>query len=235
MSHSQQTAPMSAQRGTVLLFTLISLVVMLVAAVGLIRSFNTSLFNAGNLAFRRDLQNQADWVVPQVLDTMTVGALANPLARGNHLPAENYSATRLASNVQGIPDALLNDSLFSSVASAQDLKVTQAGEENGVTVRYLIDRQCRSVGNEAILGPDNCVVSPDSGASPGGSGSERDRAEFGAAGAAAAASAAGATGAGTAASAAGAGAIPPQIIYRLSIRMTGPRKTQAFYQTTFTL
>ena len=225
----------SAQRGTVLLFTLLSLVVMLIAAVALIRSFNTSLFNAGNLAFKRDLQNQSDWIYPSVKALLETGALSTRAARGANSPANNYSATKLASNDLGIPTALLSDAAFSAVASGADIDVTVAGESNGVTIRYLIDRQCRSAGDEKILGADNCVVSPDSGASPGGSGSERDRAEFGAAAAAAAASAAGATESGTADGSAGAGGVPPQIIYRLSIRMTGPRRTQAFYQTTFTL
>ena len=43
------------QRGVVLLFSLITLVVLLLAAVALIRSFSNSMFTAGNIAFRRDL------------------------------------------------------------------------------------------------------------------------------------------------------------------------------------
>jgi hypothetical protein len=29
--------------------------------------------------------------------------------------------------------------------------------------------------------------------------------------------------------------VPQQVVYRLSIRVNGPRSTQAFFQTTFTL
>jgi len=36
-------------------------------------------------------------------------------------------------------------------------------------------------------------------------------------------------------SAGGAGAAPQQVVYRLSVRVDGPRQTQAFFQSTFTL
>ena len=31
----------------------------------------------------------------------------------------------------------------------------------------------------------------------------------------------------------GGGAVPQQLVYRISVRVTGPRNTQAFFQTTF--
>ena len=33
----------------------------------------------------------------------------------------------------------------------------------------------------------------------------------------------------------GGGVLPRQTVYRLSIRVSGPRNTQAYFQTTFTL
>ena len=50
----------AAQRGVVLLYSLIALVIMLIAAIALVRSFQTSLFNAGNLGFKRDMRNQSE-------------------------------------------------------------------------------------------------------------------------------------------------------------------------------
>lgn len=231
MSH-----PNLPQRGTTLLFTLIALVVMLVAAVALIRSINTALFNAGNMAFKRELQSQAEQVVPSVLDQMRTGALSTPEARGRHQPALNYSASVLPSTAQGIPEVLVrrDEAAFSAVGSASnDRSVGQAGS---VTLRYVIDRQCRSAGDEAVLGEDGCMVSPDSAAPRGGSASlQGQSAAFGSSVAASAAVAAGASAPGTASGGAGASAVPPQIVYRISVRVTGPRDTQAFFQTTFTL
>jgi len=43
----------SRERGVVLIFTLIILLILTIGAVALLRSMNTSLFSAGNLAFRR--------------------------------------------------------------------------------------------------------------------------------------------------------------------------------------
>lgn len=222
-------------RGVVLLFTLIALVIMLIGAVALIRSFNTTLGTAGNLAFKRDLQNQAERVLPTVLALMQTGALSTATARSVDRAASNYRASILPSNDQGIPNALLDDTAFAAVGSAADVDVQVGGVTQGVTIRYLIDRQCRTAGEEALLGADNCMVSINSGAPAGGSSSQLDRAEFSAPGAATAASAAGAAAAAAASTAAGAGGVPPQVVYRLSIRITGPRNTQAYFQTTFTL
>jgi hypothetical protein len=36
-------------------------------------------------------------------------------------------------------------------------------------------------------------------------------------------------------SAGGLGALPQQVVYRLSVRVTGPRNTQAYFQSTFAL
>jgi hypothetical protein len=220
----------------VLLFALIALVVMLIGAVALIRSTNTALFSSGNMAFRRELQNQAEQVVPDVLTLLKTGALANASARAQHNVSLNYSASVLPSNPQGLPTALLSrdDAVFATVGSTANDRTV--GQNGSVTVRYLIDRLCRSVGDQAILGSDGCTVSPDSAAPSGGSASlQGQSAAFGSANAASAAAAVGATAASSASGAAGAGAVPPQIVYRLSVKVTGPRDTQAFFQTTFTL
>jgi Tfp pilus assembly protein PilX len=55
------------QRGVVLLFCLIVLVILLAGGVAVVRSMNTSLTSAGNLAFRRDLVNQGERAVSAVL------------------------------------------------------------------------------------------------------------------------------------------------------------------------
>ena len=64
----------SQQRGVVLLFSLIALVIMLIAAVALIRSFNSSLFSAGNIGFKRDMRNQSELAVSTALGYFRSGA-----------------------------------------------------------------------------------------------------------------------------------------------------------------
>jgi type IV pilus assembly protein PilX len=203
------------QRGVVLLFSLITLVILLIAAVALIRSFSNSMFTAGNIAFKRDLQNQSDRVIPGVLASFNTGVLATTTARAASLVASNYSAMQLPSNSLGVPLVLLgNDTAFSAVGNtANDVSVTTiAGEAQQVTIRYVIDRLCDATGTDTTLGAGHCVLI-DSGVPQGGSVTDLQRAETAGVG--------------------GGGAVPQQLVYRISVRVTGPRNTQAFFQTTF--
>jgi type IV pilus assembly protein PilX len=201
----------ATQRGVVMLFVLIALLVMLVGGMALVQSFNASLFTAGNMAFKRDLLNQGERVVPVVLQQMEAGVLAAPASRGNHMPNANYSASILPTNARGIPLALLSDDAFAAVGIAgNDIDVS----EQRVAIRYVVDRMCSSIGLDTALGPSRCTLA-DNNTPMGGSSSEYKRAEDSSAG--------------------GSGAVAQSVVYRLSIRVTGPRATQAFYQTTFTL
>lgn len=204
------------QRGVVLLTSLLILVVMLIAAAALMRSFDTSLSTAGNLAFRRDIAQQSEQAVQAILTAFrTTGVLASASARGASDLSRNYSAVILPTNAQGIPTALLTSTLPATVGTAADIDAGQ-----GITLRYVVDRLCSDVGEDASLGADRCTLA-DSAVLPGGSSSDWQRAEF------SSGVAAGGAGAGL------GGAVVQPVIYRLSIRATGPRGTQSFFQTTF--
>jgi len=199
-------------RGVVMIFALIALVIMLIGALAIVRSGTTGLALAGNLGFKRDLTNQGERALAQVLDQMQTGALATESAREAHLPAQNYRAQQFvgAAEVtpQGVPRALLSDTAFAAVGTAaRDIAVP----DMGVTVRYVVDRLCAAPG---IADPANCTMA-DALIPSGANSSTPQTAEFGTTG--------------------GQGAAPQQVVYRLSVRVTGPRNTQAFFQTTFTL
>jgi type IV pilus assembly protein PilX len=201
-----------AERGVVLLFCLIALIVMLIGSVALVRSFNTTLFTAGNVAFKRDLQNQGERAVTVVLAAVGAsGPLGTPVARSLNRPGNNYSATILPTNAQGIPNTLLLSARDFDAAWTAAAIPTPAGQ--GVTIRYVIDRLCDSTGLDSVLGSARCQI-VDNGPM-GGSGSHLNVAED--------------------ASSGGAGATSLQIVYRISVRVDGPRETQAFFQTTFTM
>ena len=210
----------SRQRGVVLLFSLIALVVLLIAAVALMRSFNTSLFMSGNVAFKRDLQNQGERAIDKVLTTFRAGgALDSKGARAANLQASNYSAAMLASNAQGIPNVLQNDASFGAVGTATN-DITPSNEPTlagqGVSIRYVVDRRCSVAGDETALGAGTCLVADNPGPA-GGSASNMmsaDKAPL----------------CSTCASAA-----PQGVVYRLTVRVRGPRETQAFFQSTFTV
>ena len=156
------------QRGVVLILSLIILAVMLVSAAALVRSFETTLFSSGNLVFKRDLANQGERATAAVLaEFKPTGALGTTASRANPVPSQNYSATVLPSNAQGLPLALLDDTLFAAVAGKADIT---PGGSAAVTVRYLVDRMCTEIGEDVLLGPEKCSVAENT-LLPGGSSS----------------------------------------------------------------
>lgn len=203
----------SAQRGTVLIISLIILVVMLISAAALVRSFDISLTTAGNLAFKRDLAQQSEQATQTILTHFRpAGLLAGTTAREASNASLNYSAVVLPSNPQGIPTALLTSDLPSSTGTAPDI---DAG--NGVTLRYVVDRLCSATGEPSLTA---CMLA-DSTIPRGGDARrlQRGGAEH-------------SSGAVTEGGPPG-GTSTPSVIYRISVRATGPRGTQSFFQTTF--
>lgn len=187
------------QRGIVLVFALITLVIMMIGAVAISRSLNSSQFTLGNIGFKRDLTNQGERALQLVMDAVRgSGALADEAARNADLPAANYSASMLPTNAQGIPLALLNNTAFASVGNtANDMDV---GNGTGITIRYVIDRMALAAGpcsstnctmaNEPIYGGPKLNPPPPPP--------------------------------------------PDQSIFRLTLRVSGPRNTVSFFQSTFT-
>lgn len=203
------------QRGVVLLFSLIALVIMLIAAVALMRSFNSTLFQAGNIAFKRDMRNQSERAVEAALAAFGTGELSTEAGRSSNQSGANYSATMLATTPQGIPLALaLDDSTFAAAYAVADVEPPNTG----VRIRWVIDRLCDSAGSAATLGPaGNCVLADDP--TPAGtSASNLQSAERLLGGPPA------------------GGAVRVQsVAFRLSIKVTGPRNTQSFFQSTFSV
>ena len=205
-----QFAAAARQRGVVLIFALLVLLIMAIGAVAILRSVNSSLLSSGNLAFHRDLVNQAEQAVSSVMTEFKITGL--PLGGGPtttnttaSLQAANYSATTLPTNAQGVPLALLDNAAFALVATpglapaGNDI----AGRTSDVTIRYIIDRLCTATPPTVIATSTTCVQS--TGLPTGGTANRNT-----------------------------AVAPPSATVYRISVRVDGPRNTQAFLQTTFT-
>lgn len=191
------------QRGAALLFALVVLVILMASGVAVVRSMNASLTGAGNLAFRRDLINQAEQAVAKVVEAeFPKGADAT----GAAIKALNYSPSPLPANSHGIPEALLSDTKFALVGNtANDL----TGMTSDVEIRYVVERLCKDGTQTAEAQGASGCVRPQSGPSGG-------TAHLGQSG--------------------GGGGLSEQIqpIYRVSVRVTGPRNTRVFLQSTFT-
>ena len=109
-----------------------------------------------------------------------------------------------------MPQALLDDTLFVTVGDpVNDIVLTENGVQTA-RIRYLLDRLCNATGQPDV---DRCVTEPID--LPGGSATEMNSAEN--------------------ASATGPGALPQPVVYRLSIRVDGPRGTRGFYQSTYSM
>ncbi|MBC8067528.1 MAG: hypothetical protein IAG13_04270 [Deltaproteobacteria bacterium] len=188
-------------------------------AVALVRSFNSSLFTAGNIGFKRDLQNQSERAVDKVLaEFKSGGNLASPTARQATNTTYNYSARMLTVNPQGIPK-VLGTSGFTDPDTGTLVGVATNDldlPDSKVKIRYVVDRLCATAGDETSLGAGSCRLA-DNPVPAGTSLSNlqgADRAPL----------------CPTCASAA-----PQGVVYRLSIKVTGPRNTQSFFQSTFTV
>jgi type IV pilus assembly protein PilX len=155
--------PRARQRGVVLIFALIVLLILTIGAVALMRSMHSSLFAAGNLAFRRDLTNQGEQAVANVMaEFRTGGILATSGITDSDLISANYKATTLVTNPQGVPTALLvGDTAFAAYGQVSN-DITGATPD--VTIRYMIDRLC--IAPAGIASSALCVQS--SGTPTGG-------------------------------------------------------------------
>lgn len=207
----QQKMP-SQQKGVILLVTIIIMGILTLGAAAVAKSMNTSLSNAANLAFRRDLINQAELVFIDIKDRIENGDLKNLDRISNK--SRNYSAAMIAyenTNDEGIPLCLFdtNSHPFSSCGDASNdytetsipidnslLKEVVKDALRGSSIRYLIERLCLEE-HESSSG--HCIknnILINSGAVPD---------PLGASG----------------------------VVFRVNIMVNGPRNTQVFVQATF--
>lgn len=194
-----------------LIFALIVLVILMIGAVAISRSITGSQLTIGNLGFKRDLTNQGERALQVAMDAVrNTGALADVVTRNTDLKAGNYKATMLPTNAQGIPTALLSSTEFDAVGTASN-DITVAGM--GVTIRYVIDRLSTATGT---CNPSTCAMANQTVF--GGGSSEWINSQNSS----------------NSANNPNPSAVPPQAIFRITVRVDGPRKTQSFFQSTFT-
>ena len=145
MKLPHRTTPSFAdrQRGVVLVFAMIALVILLIGAAAMMRSMNISLTNAGNFGFKRDLTNQSERALEKVFDEVLTGALKDEDTRQTTHLAHNYSAAMLKNNSLGLPLALLSDAEFVKAGvTSKDIEMADIG----VKIRYVVDRLCEGEG-----------------------------------------------------------------------------------------
>lgn len=193
-------------RGSVLPITLVLLIAMALAAVGLMKTVDTSTLLARNTSFQRDAVNRNEIVLRRAmrefenvagrhfsdLDNTTT----NLLGVASGMP---YHATALPTDTQGVPVVLKDTAAYAEMFGAiATTSAVNSGE--GMTTTYVIDRLC-SLQEPAADG--HCVVS--SARSPDNC------------------------------SRCSSASSPFAPIFRVSARTVGPRGGEAVSQATFTL
>jgi type IV pilus assembly protein PilX len=154
------------QRGVVLFFALIALVVMSLAAVALIRSVDTSTMIAGNLAFKQSATTSADGGVESAVTAVNAAQAAMtaikqsvlidpncPSACSNVLNATNAANGYYSSLTDPALTSNLTDSANWVNASSKLVGTDQSGNE----MRYIIQRMCRTANQPPST--TNCLFS----------------------------------------------------------------------------
>lgn len=184
-------ASRARQSGVVMAVTLIALVLLLIGIAAALRSVDTSALLVGNLAFRRDLTNRSETAIATARAALVSGAVSTETVRIADLASSNYSSAKLTSP-NGIPTVLISDSAYTSAGYTSTTV-------DGVTLRWVIDRQCTAAG---AFDTALCEFVSSSSDTSGSSWLKKP-----------------------------SGSNRP--IYRISVRVTGPRSTEAYYQTSY--
>ena len=146
------------QRGVVLFFALIALVVMSLAAVALIRSVDTNTMIAGNLAFKQAATTSGDSGVERAVAWLAA-AEKQMKTSGKSVykdPAHTFNVDDAAQGYYSNANSfILTDSAVWN-AIDQNL-VPDIVDQSGNRVRYVIERMCRD--HNLVLSKSNCEFS----------------------------------------------------------------------------
>jgi type IV pilus assembly protein PilX len=203
-------SPRRAQRGIIMVVTLVALAILMLGGVALMRSSDTFGALAGQLGFRRDLKNQGERAMAMAIKALKDGSLSSSDVRLNNLDTSNYSAVKLDSNGNGIPNVLLkSDSDFKEAGyeiNIVDADSSAANATSGIKARYVIDRLCSAAETvaDASCAKTNMPLDTSIQNRFTEKGSEQFRSQS-------------------------------FVIYRITVRVDGPRGTQAFFQSTVAL
>jgi type IV pilus assembly protein PilX len=159
----------------------------------------------GNLAFRRDLTNRAEVAIATAKAALNSGgALYTDTARSSDLATSNYSATRLANaSGIGVPAVLLSDTNYTN-AGYSCLPANCTAGTDGIVLRWVIDRQCTgTAGTTVAFSTAQCGYLRSTKDASGTAQLNNRKPDGSARG-----------------------------LFRISVRVHGPRNTEAYIQTT---
>jgi type IV pilus assembly protein PilX len=207
-NHSKHTfknglvlAAVKTQKGLVLFFALIALVAMSLAAAALIRSVDTSVLVAGNLAFKQSSTISADsGLISAMAWVKANGAALNATSAANGYYSTSTALALTAATNATWPNGGAWTDATSRLATGSGL--TAGTDTAGNNVRYVVQRMCRATG---VASAANCLMG--SATTGGNSLSGKSDPELGAA---------------------TNYSLSP--MYRVTARVTGPKNTISYIQ-----
>lgn len=189
-----------AQRGVILFVALIVLVAMSLTGIALMRSVDTNLLVAGNLAFRQGATAAGDWGVEAARTYLKTTLVGSQSALDVDNPVAAYYATwQQALDLYGSGVGTPFDWSANSLLVGTD----SAGNE----VRYVVHRLCGNSGASSSPAA-NCVRTSASGAASTAEGSTKGTTTYGSA----------------------ALPAPTAVYFRVTVRILGPRNTLSYVQ-----
>ncbi|PKO25704.1 MAG: hypothetical protein CVU35_02875 [Betaproteobacteria bacterium HGW-Betaproteobacteria-8] len=196
------------QRGVVLFIALIALLVMSLAAVALIRSVDTNTMIAGNLALRQSALTSSDRGAETAMNWLDAKALANLAELDGNNVGEGYYATyfpTIDANGDGVTDDE-DDRLFAKSLVDNNGVLDTADDGQGNKIEYIVQRMCLNPAPPANDATNKCMLGKP----------ETDTSSF------------------AVKDAPEAGAIVntnQSPIYRVTVKVTGPKNTVSYTQT----
>jgi type IV pilus assembly protein PilX len=202
MNRVNLRAARKGQRGVILFIALIVLVAMSLAGIALMRSVDTNVLVAGNLAYRQSATGASDWGIESARQYLKNTLTGNPAALDLDVPSGGYYASwQSGIDLYGRTSTTTDD--FNWSGAGLLVGTDTAGNE----VRYVIQRLCGNSGSGTSAAA-NCIKTAKEGAGGAIEGGTMGTVSY------------------------GVTQLPPPltIYYRVTVRVAGPRNTQSFVQ-----
>lgn len=204
----------NTQRGAVLLFSLIALVAMSLAALALVKNVDTATLIAGNLAFRQSATATAEAGVQQsvtLLASMQAAATGSVFNDNGHI----FNQAGTGGNIGYHPNIDPALSLSAAGTWSNANTTAETTDASGNRYRVIVQRMCRppdanlgAPGNSPVLSTVNCLFAGSS--ESGNSQSNPLPAEM--------------------CTTAGCPTTTEVPLYRATVRVTGPKNTVSYVQ-----
>ncbi len=207
------------QQGSILVVTIVIVLMMMIASIGLMRSVESGNVAAANIAMAQNNQLVADWGVERGFEWLY----------NNRTNLDNSNASNGYYAIHTVAGGFLSDANWLDASKWAGAKVYNSSSSPappaGYTVRVIINRMCENVGAVNASG-QSCSKGATTQSSSGNSKVKIGNAEYGMS---------------SSVESGGSGAggvvytVPGNVYYRVTVRVEGPRNSLSVVQSMLTV